>query len=1110
MVIKCPKCDADNPSDSKYCKECATPLPSSKEIPATATLETPIEELTRGSTVAGRYEIIEELGKGGMGRVYRTLDKELNEEVALKLLNSEIASDKKTIERFNNELKIARKIGHKNVGRMYELMGEKETRFITMECISGEDLKSFIKRSKKLTTDKAISLAKQVCEGLAEAHRLGVVHRDLKPSNIMIDKEGNAKIMDFGIARSMEAREVTEAGFIIGTPDYMSPEQAEGKDIDLRSDIYSLGIVLYEMVTGELPFKGETPLSVAMKHKGEIPQDPRNLNPQISEDLSRVILKCLEKIKEQRFQSADGLRSALEKIEKGIPLDEIPVEKKKTFFRSLLQILKERKLIQTLAGFIGGGWLILEVVHWILIDHYHLPERTLDVAIVTLLGALVCTLVWRFFGGMKRRLGKVKIELIMIPLVIVVTAFVDARLILSMGETDYLRGLDPEKLIETRSNNSVAVMYFKNNTGDEDYDIWRSALCESIITDLSQSRYVYVLSSDRLYSILKKFNLLEARGYATEDLIRVAAEGRVAHVLQGSLTKAGDMFRIDYTLQEISNEKILGSDRVEGKGEESIFTMVDELTRLVKSNLNLTEQEIAGDADKEIGRITTNSPEAYKYYVLGRMYNAQADLPKSKEYMEKAIAVDPGFAMAYRSLAAAAYDREINLRKAMELSDRLSENERHWIQGDFYFHQGEGSYERAIEAYTRLVEFCPESWVGNTYLGFIFLRTEEWDKAIDRLELSIRNAGENYFPYAYQVSAYMAKGQYDKAREVLESYLENFEDHTSIRNYLAFNDLCQGKYDLALIEVDKALALNPTYYDNLRRKGKIYHCLGDWTRAEQEYRNLQKLQYLRGPITGRERMAALSLSRGKFNEAKDHARSGIEVSQELGVKEYEPGFHLNLAYIDLRRGNPEQALDACRTTLEMAREAQELCWERNALHFKGLTFVEMKSTGEARKTAKELRDVIEKGMNKKIIRLYHHLMGKIELSLGNTSRAIEYFQKAVSLLPAPSELSINWGANYDDRALFMEALASAYYEIGDLERAQEEYEKIGSMTTGKLFYGDISVRSLYMLGKICEQKGWPGKAIEHYEKFLDLWRDADPGFPEVEDAKKRLDGLKNQ
>ena len=346
MGVKCPKCQTENPDTQKFCGECATPLQPSKDIKVTETLETPKEELTRGTTLANRYEIIEELGKGGMGRVYRVEDTKLKQEIALKLIKPEIAKDKKTIERFRNELKLAREIAHRNVCRMYDLNEEKGIHYITMEYVRGEDLRSLIRRIGQLPIGKSISVAKQICDGLAEAHRLGVVHRDLKSNNIMIDKEGNVRIMDFGIARSLEAKGITGAGVMIGTPEYMSPEQVEGKEVDQRSDIYSLGVILYEMVTGRVPFEGDTPFTIGMKHKGEMPQDPKEFNTQISDDLNRVILRCLEKEREKRPQSASEVRSELENIEKGIPTTErIVPERKPLTSKEITVTFSFRKLL---------------------------------------------------------------------------------------------------------------------------------------------------------------------------------------------------------------------------------------------------------------------------------------------------------------------------------------------------------------------------------------------------------------------------------------------------------------------------------------------------------------------------------------------------------------------------------------------------------------------------------------------------------------------------------------------------------------------------------------------------------------------------------------------
>jgi serine/threonine protein kinase len=319
--MRCSVCGAENGGDSRFCSQCAAPLTPFPATPSPdgQTLIAAFENLARGTLFAGRYEIIEELGKGGMGSVYKAFDQKLQEVVAIKIIKPEIGFNVSAIERFKNELKNARKIAHRNVCRLYDLGEAGLVHFLTMEYVEGEDLKKFIRRAGPIGAGRAVAIARQVAEGLAEAHRVGVIHRDLKPQNIMIDHDGRARIMDFGLSRFLETDGITRTGIMLGTPEYMSPEQVELKEVDARSDLYAVGIILFEMVTGKVPFEGQTPLAVAIKHKSEAPPDARDTNPLVPEPLVRIIYRCLQKNPADRYPDAEALAAELASLETDLP-----------------------------------------------------------------------------------------------------------------------------------------------------------------------------------------------------------------------------------------------------------------------------------------------------------------------------------------------------------------------------------------------------------------------------------------------------------------------------------------------------------------------------------------------------------------------------------------------------------------------------------------------------------------------------------------------------------------------------------------------------------------------------------------------------------------------
>jgi len=1022
LTIKCPTCHSENPETKQFCADCGTQLPPPQDHPPimTETLQTPLRELTPGSTFAGRYQVIEELGHGGMGRVYKVQDTDIKEKVALKLLRPEINLDKEAVERFSNELKLARRIGHRNVCKMFDLGRAEGTTFITMEFVPGEDLKSFLHRSKQLNIGTAISIAKQVCEGLEEAHRLGVVHRDLKPGNIMIDKDGDAKIMDFGIARSLSGKGITGAGVLIGTPEYMSPEQVEGKDIDQRSDLYSLGVILYEMVTRRLPFAGDTPLSVAHKHKYEAPEDPKKFNTQLPDDLARVILKCLAKDRDKRFQSAAELGAELGRIEQGLPTTDRIVRKRKALTSK--EITVKFRLTKVL-----------------------IPA---SVFVVLVLAGIV---LWRVVQSGK-----------------------------------------PAFSPSASGQPTLAVLYFENKSGDPKLDNWRDALAELLIADLSQSKYIRVISGDEMYTILKRLSLADARKYSSEDIDKIAAQTRATHVLRGNFIKVGESFVITAGLQKLGARENASAIRLEARDDKDIIAKVDELTRQVKEGLNLTAAQISADIETDAGKTTTSSPEALKYYIEGLRLHWKMEDEQAIACLQKAVEIDPDFAMAYRAMGAAhsnlghAAECWKNYKKALDLSDRLPDNERLLIEAIWL--ACEGDYSKAIDILERLVKIYPAHMQGNSWLGYLYYAVDDIDKAIERYEFCVQNL-RTAIGVGPLAEVYMTKGQYQKAEDVCRSFLQDIEDNGYVRDKLFYSYLCRRQFDLALAEAEKLYLLGPSRKSD---KGIVLFCKDDFAGAEKV-------------LVDYDWQIGLLMARGKINETVALSQRNLEKAKGDKAKEAEA--YWGLAWALERNGLYEKAYQACSKAFQLSAEYYtELIslyplWQlKPDLFVKGRILAEMRSFDEARKTAEELKSLIEKGINTKELRGYEYILGRIELGKKNYRQAADLFSRACSRLDFENDSS-------PDHALYFDGLARVLYESGDLDDARKEYEKITLLTTGRLYYGDLYAKAFYMLGKIAEQQGDKARAAQNYRKFLGLWKDADPGLPEVGDAKKRLANL---
>lgn len=326
--MECPVCAAKNPDAASECEKCHTPLPVSASQETLNDAGAPTdwsvavtpqpddggtdEGLKEGTVLAGRYEILHLLGRGGMGAVYKARDTELDRVVALKLIRREFAKDPEILRRFKQELILARQVTHKNVIRIFDFGQSGGIRFITMDFVEGQNLRHLLHEQGQFPPEQAARVMLQICRALEAAHTEGVIHRDLKPQNIMLDKRGRVYVMDFGIARSAYLPGMTQTGALIGTPEYMSPEQARGEKLTVQSDLFSLGVIFYELLTGKSPYPGDAPLATLWKRLQEKPKAPIELDPTIPKPLNDIVMKALEIRPEDRWASAREMAQQLE------------------------------------------------------------------------------------------------------------------------------------------------------------------------------------------------------------------------------------------------------------------------------------------------------------------------------------------------------------------------------------------------------------------------------------------------------------------------------------------------------------------------------------------------------------------------------------------------------------------------------------------------------------------------------------------------------------------------------------------------------------------------------------------------------------------------------
>lgn len=1023
--MKCTGCGFNNSDGSSFCSRCGAPMARRGKAKTEKISKSLVNGfdfgLSPGDQFGTRYEIIKEVDRGGMGRVYQALDKELNITVALKIIHPQHLTDEQAVARFKKEILLAREISHENVIRIHDFGEEKGIKFISMSFIEGENLKDLIKRKGALGIKKTMDISRQICLGLQAAHRKGIVHRDLKPHNIMIDRQGTVFIMDFGLAKSIEGEGISLPDMVVGTPEYISPEQARGDKVDDRSDIYSLGVMMYEMATGKLPFVSETVLGYITKHISAKPVSPSISNPLIPGFFSRIILKCLEKSPARRYEDVALLLRdfSIEEVARG------------PFWR--------RPLVR----------------------------KTVKISAVVGLMAMVA---------------------------------IGALLIRNWKEQE-IAGT------QAVARKSLAVMYFENHTGDRNLDRWSIALADLLITDLAQSRYFRVLPENSLFQILRELDLGKEERILPAMMKKVAVRGEVDHIITGSFTRAGDMFRVSIKILDPVSGEYVDSGYVDGRGIESFFSIVDRLTTKVKTRFDIPQPRIMTDIDREVNQITTSSSQAFQYYIEGKHYANLTQYQESIDSFKKAIELDPEFAMAYWAMGwsyAFIFDWENRAKsfdKTMELLDRVSEREKYLIQGTFYS-ESEKTFQQSLDALKKLLSIYPNDCEGNEQLGINYQFIERWDQAINCLETNRKNncltaEGGIFLSYSY-----LAKAEFEKALSVLDESIGNFSDNALVRKFKGIVYLVENRFDLALAEMEKAVTFDPgdDHYQLLL--GDFFLLSDDFDKAETIYRNILSENEITQKMDAYCRIQNLFISKGMYKKYFQSIREYEKLKSELDEYEIKEMQYIVQSFHFIYSNQLKKAIHRLKNAqrIHLAKDNPNHSHQRIILYLMSMAQFKLNQSENAFEIAEQLKGNIERCCHRHQMKLYYHLIGLKELKMKNYEKAAQFFERVLDI----QSFQNNFIFGRDMHAVFYNDLAQVYVKTGELKKAWECYEKITRLTTGRFWFGDIYARSYYHLAKIFQQMGWEGKALDHYKKFLTIWDQADPDLPELLDARKQM------
>ncbi len=975
------------------------------------------------------FKVISKIGEGGMGEVYLAEDEKLSRKVALKVLPYDLLEDDDRRERFIREAKTAAKISHPNVMSIYDFGtckpdgSDKDISYIVMEHIVGESLRDYLANRSVAMTER-LRLSEKIVRGLAAAHKLNIVHRDIKTDNIMIDSNGEPKIIDFGLAKPFDSvfsddsgnktatasQDLTQDGKILGTVTYMSPEQARGEVVDARSDIFSFGIMMYKIFTGVYPFDGGDRVSTIAKILESKHAPIRTKNETLPSELERIVDKCLQKNPDDRYQDARDLavdlRTLRRQHESGI-----------TDTRSIeMEAYRKKK------------------------------------------------------GG----IFKSKITYSIIGVVFIVA------LILAIIDNSK----SPSHSTLQAKEDALAILSFENKTGDPELDWLTAGLPEIMMTDLAQSGGGKIISRNRILDGLADRTSENPRHQDCVDAARLLG---ASTVLSGSYYKMGDKIRIDARLEDVETGEILFGEKVVGVDP---FVLVDSLTH--KIALSLNSQEMMAN-NIEVSDITSSSPEAYKYYIIGMENFNKGQYDDAKPDFEKAIKIDSTFALPYMRIGMgyALQNRGQQgvpyFKSAQRFQDKLPVKDKSLL--DIYIDIWiNAEYDNAVEKTKTFVSNYPDDKEARAFYAILLAELKrDTDAALIQMDTVMMLDPKFMLALGWYVAIYSQMENFDKAIEYtqkMKTYYPNLPDP-----YVTLAGMYRrmGRYD-DMISVSKELL--DKFPDD--RQAPLFLVSAHIIKREfdnaKEYAGLIEEKHSDDPyqmILYYDNLARIAVWQGKFDEAGKQIRESAKYAVQTGDSLRIMSQYYDMSTYFHRYGSIDSAV-------YYADVANSWSPERLILNYP-LTLIKYGTEFEDK-----ARPALEEGVRNLKALFPQELWGMLDLLeesfnavvQADTAKMIEVIQRLVE--------EYDQGGSGNNESLGKFLVLTGRYEDG-LAILSKNVAGNEQTTNGFTY-----MRSLYYIGIANEALGYVPEAIANYEEILKFWNNADIELDFVSDTRQRL------